>query len=89
MVSSIPLYAISRVQAPKATCSKVHPILNNFWWEASKGSKLTCLRKWESICKPKELGGHNFTKVENFNNAFVANYGWSYYALKINLRGGC
>ena len=83
MASSIPLYAISRVQAPKATCSKVHPILNNFWWEASKGSKLTCLRKWESICKPKVLRG---TKVENFNNAFVANYGWSYYALKIDLR---
>ena len=58
IVAALPSYAMSSFLLPKSFCSKLDIIFKNFLWgfSASKSRNLS-LKAWDSLNKPKEMGG--------------------------------
>jgi hypothetical protein len=75
---ALPSYAMSSFLLPKSFCSKLDRIFKNFWWgfSASKSGNLT-FKAWDSICKPKELGGLGLRRMREVNLALISKLGWN------------
>jgi hypothetical protein len=55
---AIPTYVISLFLIPKTLCSTINSGLRKFWWGFPQDKKHSLsLLSWDSICKPKSLGG--------------------------------
>jgi hypothetical protein len=52
-------------------------MLRKFWWGFPQDKKHNLsLISWESICKPKALGGLGICSMEFINNSLLARLGW-------------
>jgi hypothetical protein len=78
VAAALPSYAMSSFLLPKSFCAELNMIFKNFWWgfSASKTRNLT-LKAWDSICKPKELGGLGLRKMREVNLALISKLGWN------------
>jgi hypothetical protein len=78
VAAALPSYAMSSFLLPKSFCAEMDRIFKNFWWgfSASKTRNLT-LKAWDSICKPKELGGLGLRKMREVNLALISKLGWN------------
>jgi hypothetical protein len=78
VAAALPSYAMSSFLLPKSFCAELDRIFKNFWWgfSASKTRNLT-LKAWDSICKPKELGGLGLRRMREVNLALISKLGWN------------
>ena len=77
MASSIPSYQASSLILPPQTCSKLDALNQKFWWGSKEEIKHECcLKSWNSICTPKDVGGHGIKKTADMNKALVAKMTW-------------
>lgn len=70
------LYNISIILLPKLTCYKLDAAFRKFWWGSNSNGNSFMPKCWDSICKPKSLGGIGFKKMFDLNKALVSKLSW-------------
>ncbi|CAA0832090.1 Ribonuclease H-like superfamily protein [Striga hermonthica] len=76
VLQSIPTYAMLCFRIPNSLCEEIERDCANFWWGTDRGSKKMHWCRWETLCKPKCLGGMGFRHLSAFNKALLAKQGW-------------
>ena len=73
VTSAMPSCVMSSLRLPKETTKKLDALNRKFWWDSKEnGSSCCILKNWDSICKPKSMGGLGLRKSEDFNQALLA-----------------
>jgi hypothetical protein len=77
VANTIPTYVMSLFHLPKNLCSSINAGLRKFWWGFPQDKKYCLsLLSWDSICKPKSLGGLGVRSMASLNKALLARLGW-------------
>ena len=63
VTSTMPSYFMSSLRLLKETAKKLDALNRKFWWGSKEnGSSYDILKNWDSICKPKSMGGLGLRK---------------------------
>ncbi|KAK9941797.1 hypothetical protein M0R45_007491 [Rubus argutus] len=76
VTSSTPVYAMQTAKLPSCTTKTLDKLNRDFLWGDCDGKKKIHLVKWESVCKPKWLGGLGIKKAATMNQAMLAKTSW-------------
>ena len=76
VLQSMPLYTFSCFRVPKFVCNKLDAIIRAFWWVHDPGTRKLHLVSWETIYKPKRMGGFGIKKFSYINQAMVSKQYW-------------
>ncbi|KAL9666879.1 hypothetical protein QQ045_001223 [Rhodiola kirilowii] len=63
---------------PDKVLTKLHSIINNFWWKNSGGRKTVLWISAEKLKKEKENGGLGFVNFKTLNKAFLMKQCWRF-----------
>lgn len=81
VLSAIPTYLLSILQAPPKVTKDINISLRSFLWNDNLGGrKKIPLLAWDNICHPKELGGAGIHDLAIQNKALGAKLVWKLYA---------
>ncbi|XP_056695811.1 uncharacterized protein [Spinacia oleracea] len=75
-LEALPAYVCSSFLLPQKTCQNLDSAHRNFFWKQTFKSNSTPLISWDTICKPKSLGGLGLRRTRPLNKAFLAKLGW-------------
>lgn len=71
VISSMPLYFLSLVQAPTSIIQWLEKIRRDFLWEDFEGSPKFHLMNWNQVCKPLDKGGLGVRSLKLINRALL------------------
>ncbi|KAL5127866.1 putative ribonuclease H protein [Glycine soja] len=76
ILTALPIYLLSFFKIPKKVVHKVVSIQRKLLWGGgSKAAKIAWVN-WDSVCLSKNKGGLGIKDLSNFNEAFLAKWGW-------------
>jgi hypothetical protein len=61
---------------PTSTAESLDKLNRDFLWGDCDGRKKIHIVNWDSVCRPKYLGGLGIKKTANMNKAMLAKSGW-------------
>lgn len=68
VLQSIPIYTMNSFKVPIIMCNKVDSLIKKILYSSKNNTnRYITLKKWNEICKPKELGGLGFRSIEHLN----------------------
>ncbi|XP_019166674.1 PREDICTED: uncharacterized protein LOC109162425 [Ipomoea nil] len=76
VLGAIPTYSMQTAQLPKGVCNKLEMITRRFIWGGHGDERKVSLVKWDTVTKPKEVGGLGLRSLNSVNSAFMAKLGW-------------
>ena len=76
VVQAIPTFAMSCFKLPTGLIQDIEKLIRKFLWGQSGDQCKIHWKNWETLCKPKALGGMRFKDLEKFNEAMVAKQMW-------------
>ncbi|KAK6147624.1 hypothetical protein DH2020_018536 [Rehmannia glutinosa] len=76
VLQAIPTYTMSCFRLPSSLCNDIERDCAKFWWGQDGDSKKMHWCTWDSLCKPKSIGGMGFRKLTIFNRALLAKQLW-------------
>ncbi|CAN1777598.1 Putative ribonuclease H protein At1g65750 [Linum perenne] len=62
---------------PVSLCDKIDRKIRNFIWGSSEGNRRIHNVNWETVCRPKNLGGLGLRNARDLNKAFLMKLVWS------------
>lgn len=77
VVQSIPTYSMACFKLPRGLCEHLNGLIRKFWWGSKNGQRKPAWVSWNTMSKPKFMGGMGFRDIELFNLALLARQAWS------------
>lgn len=75
VLDAIPLCSM-QTTIPAGICSKIEKTTRNFLWGWSNEERKCHLIKWDTVTKPKQVGGLGIKKLHSMNFTLMAKLGW-------------
>jgi hypothetical protein len=76
VLESQPVYWFSLASVPQSILHKLRKLLFNFLWNGNADTNHFHLSRWETLARPKSLGGWGFLNIFTFNKALAASTLW-------------
>ncbi|CAN1134502.1 Putative ribonuclease H protein At1g65750 [Linum perenne] len=76
VLNSLPCYVMQTAFLPVSLCDKIDQKVRNFIWGSSNGVRKLHNVNWETVCKPKSLGGLGLRSARELNQAFLMKVVW-------------
>ncbi|CAN1768790.1 Putative ribonuclease H protein At1g65750 [Linum perenne] len=76
VLNSLPCYVMQTAFLPVSLCDKIDRKIRNFIWGSSNGVRKLHNVNWETVCKPKSLGGLGLRSARELNQAFLMKVVW-------------
>lgn len=73
---AIPTYMMSIFKIPDGLLDEIHALFARFWRGSHGTTKKMHWHSWESLCKPKTLGGMGFRDLKIFNQVLLEKQVW-------------
>ncbi|KAF7812326.1 reverse transcriptase [Senna tora] len=68
-------YYMQSLKLPVVVCNSIEKIQRNFFWKSGNKQSIHTIN-WETICKPKWLGGFGIGRIKDRNHALLAKLSW-------------
>ncbi|CAN1841739.1 Putative ribonuclease H protein At1g65750 [Linum perenne] len=76
VLNAIPAYAMQTSLLPAYICDSIDRKIRNFIWGSTEGARKIHNINWETVCKPKKLGGLGLRNARDLNKAFLMKIVW-------------
>lgn len=77
VAQALPNYIMSVFKLTGGLCEDLMKSIRAYWWGSNKGSrKVQWIMPWDTLLKPKGLGGMGFKDLKLFNQALLARQAW-------------
>ena len=76
VVQAIPTLAMGYFTFLSGLLNDIETMIRTFWWGQRGDQRKIHWKNWETLCKPKALGGMAFKDLEKFNEAMLAKQMW-------------
>jgi hypothetical protein len=76
VLNAIPIFYLSFLKIPMVVWKKVRRIQREFLWGCKGGRARISWVKWDTVCKPKRLGGLGVRDIRAVNISLLAKWRW-------------
>ncbi|CAJ2647958.1 unnamed protein product [Trifolium pratense] len=76
VLNAIPIFYLSFIKIPVLVWKKVRRIQREFLWGSKGGRNRISWVKWDTVCKPKKLGGLGVRDIRAVNISLLAKWRW-------------
>jgi hypothetical protein len=76
VLNAIPIFYLSFLKIPMVVWKKVRRIQREFLWGCKGGRARISWVKWDTVCKPKRLGGLGVRDIRAVNISLLAKWKW-------------
>jgi hypothetical protein len=76
ITQAIPVYSMACFRLPMGLCDHINSLIRQFWWGSKQEKRKPHWVSWETMIKPKFLGGLGFRDLELFNLCLLARQSW-------------
>lgn len=76
VLSAIPSYTMTCFSLPVSFCKRIQSAVTRYWWDHNENSTSMAWISWDSMAKPKALGGLGLRDFQNFNVSLLAKFSW-------------
>ncbi|CAN1808124.1 Putative ribonuclease H protein At1g65750 [Linum perenne] len=80
VLNSIPSYVMQTAFLPISLCDQIDRKIRNFIWGSTEGARKIPNVNWQTVCKPKSLGGLGLRSARELNKAFLMKVAWGVFS---------
>ncbi|CAN1353255.1 Putative ribonuclease H protein At1g65750 [Linum perenne] len=77
VLNFLPCYVMQTASLPLSLCDKIDRKIRNFIWGSSNGVRKIHNVNWDTVCKPKKMGGLGLRSARELNKAFLMKVAWN------------
>ena len=85
VAKAISTFAMSCFDLTKGFCKELNTLMGKFWWSQPEKERTLHWISWETLTRPKAMGGLGFRDMHDFNIAMLSWQGWRFLQNPDNL----